>query len=69
MLNLKINEISIPVALCVFTVYHSTTLFNASNLQSAIFALSDSAVAKPLLCDVSRPIIFLLVDELTSVVQ
>ena len=64
MRNLKINEISISLAFCVFLLslsFNISTLFNVSNLQSA--ALSGSAVPKPLLRDVNHPIIFQLLDD------
>ena len=65
----------------VFTVFIIQFLPRSmfQNLQSAIFALSGSAVPRPLLRDVNRPIIFLLwrqssnnfsvIGWLTSIVQ
>ena len=52
------------LSVCFYYLYDSiSTSFTVSNLQSAIFALSGSAVPKPLLRDVNCPIVGLLLDD------
>ena len=67
MRNLKLNEISIFVSFCVFLLSLSFNFYLVQYLQSAMFACSGSAVSKPLLRDVNRPIIFLLLRQSSNI--